>query len=368
MSAAETPVEALARRIIEAQGPISIAALMRLANTALPESYYQAQEPFGGRGDFITAPEISQMFGEMLALALADQWQRMGAPAAVDVVELGPGRGVLMADILRTWRQAAPGLLAAASITMIEASQRLREVQRRTLGTHAARVTWAEALPESGRPLLLVANEFFDALPVRQFVRSGDGWRERLVNWTAERGFHDALGPVITAEEEPEGGLWEHSEEAQEWMARIAGRLAQTGGLALIVDYAAQPGETSLRGIRRHRKASPLESIGAVDLSAGVDFSLLARETGSHGALAHGPENQGPYLRRLGIEARHRQLAARADKHQRRELDAALSRLIDGDGMGQDFRVFAATGPTGPHPAAFPHATPDHPPQRPEED
>ncbi len=354
MNAMDTSVEALARRIIEAQGPISIAALMRLGNTALPESYYQAQEPFGGKGDFITAPEISQMFGEMLALALADQWQRMGAPDAVDVVELGPGRGVLMADMLRTWRQAAPGLLDAAAVTMVEASQRLQEVQRRSLRTHAERVTWQETLPESGNPMLLVANEFFDALPVRQFVRAMDGWRERLVNWTAERGFHDALGPVITAEDEPEGALWEHSEEAQEWMARIAGRLAAGGGMALIIDYAAQPGETSLRGVRRHRKASPLQGIGAVDLSAGVDFALLARETGSQGALAHGPESQGPYLRRLGIEARHKQLVGRADKHQRRELDAALSRLIDEDGMGQDFRVFAATGPGGPQPAAFP--------------
>jgi NADH dehydrogenase [ubiquinone] 1 alpha subcomplex assembly factor 7 len=259
-----------------------------------------------------------------------------------------------MADMLRTWRQAAPGLLAAAAITMVEASQRLQEVQRRSLRSHTDRVTWREALPESTKPMLLVANEFFDALPVRQFVRADDGWRERLVNWTPKRGFHDALGPVITAVEEPEGKLWEHSEEAQEWMARIAGRLAAAGGLALIIDYAAQPGETSLRGIRRHRKASPLEGIGAVDLSAGVDFALLSREAGSQGAQAFGPEGQGPYLRRLGIEARHKQLVGRADKHQRRELDAALSRLIDEDGMGQDFKVFAATGPDGPRPAAFP--------------
>ena len=176
------------------------------------------------------------------------------------------------------------------------------------------------------------------------------------MNWTAERGFHDVLGPVIVAEEEPEGALWEHSEEAHEWMAQIAGRLAMTGGLALIIDYAARPGETSLRGIHRHRKASPLEGIGAVDLSAGVDFSLLADEAEAQGAIAYGTEEQGPYLRRLGIEARRGQLASRADKQQRRELDAALSRLIDADGMGQDFQVFAATGPDDPPPAAFPPA------------
>ncbi len=360
MSAAPTSVEALARRIIEAQGPISIATLMRLANTALPESYYQSQEPFGSRGDFITAPEISQMFGEMLALALADQWRRMGAPAAVDMVELGPGRGVLMADMLRTWSQAAPDLLAAASITLVEVSEQLCAVQRRTLATHAERIAWADALPAGDKPLLLVANEFFDALPVQQFILTADGWRERLVNWSAERGFHDALGPVVTAEWEPEGGLWEYSAEGQEWMARIAGRLAAGGGMALIIDYAARPGETSLRGIRRHRKASPLESLGAVDLSAGVDFALLAREAANQGAACHGPVGQGRYLRRLGIEARRGQLAAKAGRNQRRELDAALARLIDADGMGEDFRVLAAVGPADPHPVAFPQdAFPD---------
>lgn len=353
-----TPVADLARRIIDAQGPISIAALMRLANTALPDSYYQAQQPFGGQGDFITGPEISQMFGEMLALALADQWRRMGSPAAVDVVELGPGRGVLMADLLRTWRQAAPGLLEAASITMVEASERLQAVQRKTLQAHADRITWTNALPKkwsnSKRPLLLAANEFFDALPVQQFVRAADGWRERLVNWDDERGFHDVLGPQVSAEHEPEGGLWEYSPEGQEWMARIAQRLAKGGGMALIIDYASMPGETSLRGIARHRKVSPLEGLGTVDLSAGVDFALLARESQTQGAVAHGPVGQGPYLRRLGIEARHGQLASKASKAQRRELDAALARLIDADGMGEDFFVLAATGPKDPPPAAFP--------------
>lgn len=353
MTAPETPVEALARRIIEAQGPISIAALMRLANTALPESYYQAQEPFGAAGDFITAPEISQMFGEMLALALADQWQRMGAPGSVELVELGPGRGLLMADILRTWRQAAPGLLQAASITLVEASERLQAVQRQALRDHSDSIRWDQVLPDSGSPMLLIANEFFDALPVRQFVKAEDGWRERLVNWNAEDGFHDALGPAVTAEEEPDGDLWEHSEEAQEWMARIAARLAKTGGIAVVIDYASRPGETSLRGIRSHRKASPLEGLGAVDLSAGVDFALLAWEAESQGASGYGPVSQGAYLQALGIDARHAQLAAKADAHQRRELDAALARLTDGDGMGGDFRVFVATGPNDPQPAAF---------------
>lgn len=353
-----TPVADLARRIIDAQGPISIAALMRLANTALPESYYQSQEPFGGQGDFVTGPEISQMFGEMLALALANQWQRMGAPTEVDVVELGPGRGVLMADLLRTWRQAAPGLLKAATITMIEASERLQEVQKRTLQAHADRITWTDSWPKkwskSKRSILLAANEFFDAMPVQQFLRRPDGWRERLVNWDDERGFHDVLGPLITAEHEPEGNMWEFSPEAEEWMSQIAQRLAVGGGMALIIDYAGLAGETSLRGIAKHRKAPPLEGLGTVDLSAGVDFALLARESENQGAIAHGPVGQGPYLRRLGIEARHGQLVSKASKAQRRELDAALGRLIDADGMGEDFLVLAATGPNDPPPAAFP--------------
>ncbi len=353
-----TAVAELARRIIDAQGPISIAALMRLANTALPDSYYQSKEPFGGQGDFITTPEISQMFGEMLAVAVANQWQRMGSPAAVDVIELGPGRGVLMADMLRTWRQAAHGLLTAASITMVEASERLQGVQQRTLQAHADRITWTDTWQDgwtaSKRPILLVANEFFDALPVQQFVHTSGGWRERLVNWDEDLGFHDVLGPLVNVENEPEGGLWEFSPEGQEWIARIATRLAAASGMALIIDYAGNSGETSLRGIARQRKASPLEGLGNVDLSAGVDFALLAREAKSQGGVAYGPVGQGRYLRRLGIEARHGQLAGKASKAQRRELDAALGRLIDADGMGQDFWVFAATGPDDPAPAAFP--------------
>jgi len=289
----------------------------------------------------------------MLALALADQWQRMGAPASVDLVELGPGRGALMADVLRIWQRAAPSLLAAARVTLVEASERLRAEQKRALAAHADRLAWSDRLPGNGRPLFLIANEFFDALPVRQFVRTAEGWRERLVNWSEARGFHQVLGPVTRAMEEPEGDLWEHSAESMDWASRIGERLAADGGLALIVDYANRPGESSFRGIARHGKADPLVDLGAVDLSAGVDFPALTSEAGGQGAIAYGPVGQGSYLRALGIQTRHAQLAARATPGQRRELDAALERLTDAQAMGEEFRVLALTGPDNPPPAGF---------------
>jgi len=353
MTGQPRPIEALARRIIAAQGPISLAALMRLANAGLPESYYQAQQPFGSGGDFVTAPEISQMFGELLALAVADQWQRLGTPIAADVAELGPGRGLLMADALRIWQRAAPGFYGGIAVTMIEASPALAQAQAARLKGHSHCVTWQKDLPARQAPLFLLANEFFDALPVQQFLRTADGWRERLIAWDEARGFHDALGPLVTADRMPAGDVWEHSPESLAWAERIGARLATHGGLALIVDYENRPGQSSLRGIARHRRAAPLEGLGQVDLSAGVDFQALAAAASGAGAMAYGPVGQGAYLKALGIEARHAQLATRASLAQKRELDTALYRLTDANAMGESFRVLALTGPDDPAPAGF---------------
>ncbi len=353
MTGAPHLIEALARRIIAAQGAISLAALMRLANAGLPESYYQSQQPFGGGGDFVTAPEISQMFGELLGLAVADQWQRMGGPRAADVVELGPGRGLLMADALRIWQRNAPDFYDGIEVTMIEASPALAQTQAERLKGHSHCVTWQKDLPDREVPLFLLANEFFDALPVQQFLRVGGGWRERLINWNATRGFHDALGPLFTASVAPDGDVWEHSPDSLDWAGRIGARLASHGGLALVIDYDNRPGESSLRGIARHRRAAPLEGLGQVDLSAGVDFAALATVATAAGAKAYGPVGQGAYLQALGIEARHAQLVARANLAQKRELDTALYRLTAPDAMGESFRVLALTGPDDPAPAGF---------------
>ena len=347
------PVEDLARRIIAAQGPISLAALMRLANTALPDSYYQSQQPFGGDGDFVTAPEISQMFGELLAIAAANHWLKMGGPQPVDVAELGPGRGLLMADALRIWQRAAPDFYEKLAVAMIEASPALAKLQAERLPSHSNRVTWQNDLPDRPAPLFLLANEFFDALPIQQFLRTEDGWCERLINWDEARGFHDALGPVIGAQLDQIGDVWEQSPETLDWAVRIGERLAIHGGMALIIDYASRPGETSLRGIRRHQRAAPLEGLGTTDLSAGVDFAALARAAESVGAKAYGPIGQGAYLLELGIEPRHAQLVAGANPAQKRELDTALHRLTDPADMGESFQVLALTGPDDPPPPGF---------------
>jgi NADH dehydrogenase [ubiquinone] 1 alpha subcomplex assembly factor 7 len=259
-----------------------------------------------------------------------------------------------MADILRTWQRAAPGLLAGATVTLVEASARLKEQQQAALAPFGVQTEWAERLPETGRPMLLAANEFFDALPMRQFLRTPEGWRERLVNWTEERGFHDALGPLVDAEQVPQGDVWEYSPEAMLWAAAIGARLKASGGLALIIDYASRPGETSFRGIARHRRAGPLEQLGQVDLSAGMDFQATATAAAEAGARAYGPTGQGAYLAGLGIQARHDQLAARANEAARQRLTAGLQTLTAPDEMGENFRVLALTGPADPPPAALP--------------
>jgi NADH dehydrogenase [ubiquinone] 1 alpha subcomplex assembly factor 7 len=357
MTAADDTVAALARRIIAAQGPISIAAFMRLASTAVPESYYRSSRsggPFGREGDFVTAPEMSQMFGELLGLALAYHWKRMGSPRRIDLVELGPGRGTLMGDLLRTWARVAPDLLQGSSITLVEASENLRAAQATALKSYSIPIRWSDSIPDRDRPFFLVANEFFDALPVRQFVRTDTGWRERLVNWSEARGFHDVLGPLVTAVAEPRGDFVEHSQESLDWIGQIGRRVAGNGGLALIVDYASLHGRSSLRGISMHRKASPLARLGAIDLSAGVDFAALTVEARRKGAAVSGPIAQGAYFRALGIEARHAQLIANALPGQQRELDAAYARLTAARGMGDDFRVLAIAGPADPPPFGFP--------------
>lgn len=353
MSENSNPVEVLARKAILAQGPISLAALMRLANTAMAESYYQNRQPFGADGDFITAPEVSQMFGEMIALALADQWQRMGCPPSVDLVELGPGRGVLMDDILRTWSKAAPALLTAANVTLVEISEPLKQAQAERLAPFSPKISWKPDLPTSSDPLLLIANEFFDALPMQQFLLCEDGWRERLIHWTEERGFHDALGPKLHALQIPEGEVWEYSAEAMAWAAEIGRRLEAVSGLALIIDYFSMPGRSTLRGIAKHNRASPLQDLGSVDLSAGVDFEALAAKAIAAGAAAHGVVSQGDYLNALGIRARHDQLRKTASPGQQLALDSALQKLTAPLEMGRNFRVLALTGPACPRPAGF---------------
>ena len=347
-----TPLaERLARRIA-ATGPIPLADYMAECLLDPLNGYYATRDPLGSAGDFITAPEISQMFGECLGLALAQAWLDQGAPAPVVLAELGPGRGTLMADVLRAAR-AVPAFRAALSVHLVEASPVLRARQRAALS--GVDVTWhdgVDTLPPG--PLFLLANEFFDALPIRQFVRDGDGWRERMVGLAAADTLTLGLSPPAPvaalghrlADTAP-GDIVEICPQAAPIMAVIGGRIAAHGGAALIVDYGGwrSRGDT-FQAMRGHAFADPLAEPGLADLTAPVDFEALAQAAAP--ALAAPLATQGAFLERLGITARAQRLARGMRDPALQAHIAAHRRLTHPDEMGTVFKVL------GLHPAGHP--------------
>ncbi|MSO71621.1 MAG: class I SAM-dependent methyltransferase [Alphaproteobacteria bacterium] len=308
---------------------------MALANTHPRHGYYTSRAPFGAAGDFITAPDISQMFGELIGLWCASVWEQMGQPRRVLLVELGPGRGTLASDALRAIRQVSPAFRQALELHLVETSRRLRAEQAAALaGENPA---WHDAFAHVPRaPLLLIANEFFDALPVRQFLPDG---RERRVGLDGDalRFLDEASAP----------GVSEDSPERQALATAIAERVVAEGGASLLIDYGAErhDGGDTLQAVRRHRYAPVLESPGEADLSAPVDFGALAKAARQAGAAAHGPVGQGVFLRLLGIEARAALLAAKASAEQRAQISSALRRLTEPDAMGALFKVLAIADP-----------------------
>lgn len=336
-------------------GPISIADFMAEALGHPRLGYYRRALPLGAPGDFTTAPEISQMFGELLGAWLADRWLAMASPAPVRLVELGPGRGTLMADALRATR-GVPGFHAALDLHLVETNAPLREAQRAALNGFAP--TWHERLDDvPAGPLLLIANEFFDALPVRQFHRTAEGWRERMVGLAADGTLRLALapGPTPFAAALPEaapGAETEFSEAGRALAAALGMRLGRDGGWALIVDYGYDQSGlgSSLQAVRGHRGADILDRPGETDLSTHVDFAALAAASG---VRSFGPVGQGDFLCRLGIAERAGTLKRHASPEQVRAIDAALARLIASDQMGTLFRVLALGDDRSAQPAGF---------------
>ncbi len=353
-----TPLGKKLRERIARCGPIPVAGFMAAANGDPEHGYYARRDPLGREGDFITAPEISQVFGELIGAWCADVWHGMGKPGRVVLVELGPGRGTLMADLLRTARGIA-GFADALDIHFVETSPALAKLQRVAL--HGATVSWhgtLDTVPDG--PLLLIANEFFDALPVEQYVARHDGWHRRAVDIDGD-GFRFVDGPCVS--DPPwagrvgveEGEIRETNPETVAVVRQIAGRLAVGRGAALIVDYGyASPraGET-LQAVARHRYADPLAAPGEADLSAHVDFAACAEAARSAGARSHGPVTQGLFLRRLGIDIRRDRLLEAAAPEQRETIRAACRRLTDGEAMGELFKVLALTHPDMPAPPGF---------------
>jgi NADH dehydrogenase [ubiquinone] 1 alpha subcomplex assembly factor 7 len=341
--------------LIEAQGPMSLAQFMTLALLDPKQGYYATRDPLGSGGDFITAPEISQMFGEMVGLWLVQAWADQGCPKNPRLVELGPGRGTLMADILRA-AQVAPEFTADLEVVLVEASPALQAVQAEKLRGLGADISWQSQFDDSlaDRPLFLAANEFFDALPLRQYVKTARGWCERIV--TAEDGeLSFVLAPVpvpssaIPADREPapDGGVYEISPAAMALAQDIARIVATKGGAALMIDYGySQPSGFSetLQAVSGHRFADALAEPGQDDISAHVDFAALVQAGRLGGAAVFGPLTQGLFLANIGIVERAEQLMA-ANPDQGKSILQAIERLIGNDQMGRLFKVLAFAPP-----------------------
>jgi len=351
----------IARRI-RREGPLSIAAFMAMALHDPLSGYYARREPFGRAGDFTTAPEISQIFGELLGLWCADLWQGLGRPDPVTLVELGPGSGVLMSDFLRA-AATLPEFRRAIDLYLVEASPRLRAVQQRRLAAAEPHfVPSVDALPE--RPLLLVANEFLDALPIRQLVCGRVAWAERVVTLDEADRLIFADGPENPASrllvpaplrELTPGTIVEICPAATSLAAALGERLVRQPGAALFIDYGyfpSAPGAT-LAAVRRHQPAALLDDPGGADLSAHVDFAAFAAAARAGGAVVHGPLPQGRFLAALGAEARLAALSARATPAQRVLLESGLERLLDPAQMGNLFKALALTSPGLPAPVGF---------------
>ena len=329
-----TPLAAIIAARIRATGPISLAEYMQVCLMDSRYGYYATRDPFGTAGDFTTAPEIHQMFGELCGLALAQAWLDQDAPAPFALVEPGPGRGTLMADMLRAMRQV-PGLHQAADVALIEASPHLRGVQRDRLGP----VTHLERIEDIGsKPLFLIGNEFIDALPIRQYQRTDDGWRERLVG-LSDDGLRMGLGPVVPLSQTGSvGDIVEECPEGAAFVEAAARHIATNGGCAILIDYGGWNGfGDTFQALRNHASEDPLAHPGQADLTAHVDFAPLAAAAIRGGAVASRPLRQGDWLRALGAEARAARLAAAGDGG----AMAALRRLTHPDEMGHLFKVIA---------------------------
>ncbi|MCA1456195.1 SAM-dependent methyltransferase [Bradyrhizobium sp. BRP22] len=318
--------------------------------------YYVSRDPLGREGDFTTAPEVSQMFGELLGLWSASIWRAIGSPDLLRLVEIGPGRGTMMADALRALR-VLPPLYQALSVHLVEINPVLREKQRATLG-NVGDITWHASIDDvPDGPAVILANEYFDVLPIHQVVRRENGWHERVIQLDSNGNlafgaapepmprFEVLLPPLVRAA--PLGAVFEWRPDTE--IMKLASRVRDQDGAALIIDYGhmrSDAGDT-FQAIARHSFSDPLKNPGQADVTAHVDFQALARAAEDVGARVHGPVTQGEFLKRLGIEARAAGLMAKATPEVASEIAGALRRLTDSGrgGMGSMFKAMAISDP-----------------------
>jgi SAM-dependent MidA family methyltransferase len=337
--------------LIRAAGPISVADYMAVCLFDPDDGYYTTREPFGVKGDFITAPEVSQMFGELVAVWLVEAWHAIGAPLPLTIAEIGPGRGTLTKDMVRTIGQIAPDLVSGAAFALIEASPRLTAVQQETLQGGEPAFTW-HTIPGTlpSQPLLVVGNEIFDALPFRQFVRHGGKWLERAVGLDADGGFQFGIGTASLAasalppkaKTAPDGSIFEIAPTREALMSAIAQRVAEHGGAGLFFDYGhLEPGlGDTFQSVRKHRIESVLDNPGEADLTSHVDFFALAAVARSHG-LETRMITQGEFLLGMGLLERAGRLGQSGGTAAREKITADVERLAGPDQMGELFKVLA---------------------------
>ncbi len=353
-----SPLGEKIKAIIRANGPMSVTDFFALCLADPEHGYYQSREPFGRDGDFITAPEISQLFGEMIGIFLVHAWQRHGMPANPRLVEVGPGRGTMMADILRVMAKLAPALYQSVGVHLVETSPRLQWVQKDTLADHAGQIEWHtsfDTIPAGFT--LLAANELFDAIPIRQFVRTSAGFRERMVILDERDELAFGLGVAtldpsfIPADPRaiPDGTVFEFAPARQAVMTTLCERLKNSGGTAIIIDYGSMVtgfGDT-LQAVLNHDYDPPLDHPGLADLTSHVDFQHLGEVARANGVSINGCCTQGDFLYGLGLQQRVKALSEGKDRALAMEIQTAASRLADeGEGkMGELFKVLVVSSP-----------------------
>jgi NADH dehydrogenase [ubiquinone] 1 alpha subcomplex assembly factor 7 len=352
-----SPLLSEIKKLIKTSGPIPVWRYMELCLMHPRHGYYLSRDPLGREGDFTTAPEVSQMFGELLGLWAASVWKAIGSPPLLRLIEIGPGRGTMMGDALRALR-VLPPLYQALSIHLVDINPVLREKQKATL-SGSRNITWHDTIDDvPDGPSVIFANEYFDVLPIRQAVKGENGWHERTVDLDGDGKlafgvasepiprFEVLLPPLVRAA--PAGAVFEWRPDAE--IMKIASRVRDQEGAALIIDYGhlrSDAGDT-FQSIARHSFADPLKNPGLADVTAHVDFQALVRAAEDLGARVHGPVPQGDFLKRLGIETRAISLMAKATPEVSEDVAGALKRLIGGGrgGMGEMFKVLGVSEPS----------------------
>jgi len=341
---------------IKQDGPISVAEFMATALSHPEYGYYNTRDPFGRSGDFITAPEVSQMFGELIGLWAAAVWQLMGCPQNVHIIELGPGRGTLMADALRALKQSVPEFSKTLCVDLVDISPVLKQCQSETLQhwKQDVDICWHDDVNAiSDGPCIIIANEFFDALPVHQYENTQEGWCERFIGLNAQEDFCFTLGDILMNDTIiPEnfrsasiGQIYESNLESMHIVERLCGRLTSQNGACLIVDYGHTKqglGDT-VQAVKNQKYHNLFKLIGEADITAHVDFESLCMTATDHGCRVFGPTTQKVLLEQLGIGIRAERLKVSSNPQQAIAVQQAYERLIGEDEMGVLFKAMAFT-------------------------